>query len=64
MFNILRNGQIVDVSKYEYLIHLLDLINSHQYEFENIEIEEGELSEDEIVEINSLVQQLDGVSEK
>jgi hypothetical protein len=64
MYNILRNGKIVDISKYGYLLHLLDSINSFQYEFENIKIEEGELSEDELMEINSLVQQLDGVSEK
>jgi hypothetical protein len=64
MYNILRNGKIVDISKYGYLLHLLDSINSLQYEFENIKIEEGELSEDELMEINSLVQQLDGVSEK
>jgi len=64
MYNILRNGKMVDISKYGYLLHLLDSINSFQYEFENIKIEEGELSEDELMEINSLVQQLDGVSEK
>jgi hypothetical protein len=64
MYNILRNGQTVNVSKCEYLLHLLDSINSLQYEFENIEIEEGELSEEELSEINSSIEQLYGVSEK
>ena len=63
-FFILSNGKTVKVGKYEYLVHLLDSINDLQYEFESVDIDDGDLLEEEIDQINSLINQLYGVSEK